>query len=119
MAVTSSFNKRTGTRYAYETTYEWDEAAQRRVQRRKCIGHFDPETGEVVPNGRRGRPRSDDPASAPAPPPAPAGDAGLPGASALASLSERLAALEASCSSMAAEARSINEQVMAMIDGRS
>ena len=119
MAITSSFNKRTGTRYAYETTYEWDEAAQRKVQRRRCVGHFDPETGEVVPNGGRGRPRSGGRAEAAPPPREPGGGPLPPDAAALASLSERLAALEASCSSLAEEAHSMNEQVMAMIDGRS
>lgn len=54
MGITSSYNKRTGIRYAYETTYETDPETGRRVQRRRCVGHFDPETGEVVPNGRRG-----------------------------------------------------------------
>lgn len=59
MAVSYSYNAKTGVRYAYETTYEFDEAKGRKVQRRKCIGHFDEETGEIVPNGRRGRPRAE------------------------------------------------------------
>lgn len=54
MGVTGSYNARTKVRYAYETTYEYDESKGRKVQRRRCVGHFDPETGEVVPNGRRG-----------------------------------------------------------------
>lgn len=114
MTVTGSFNKRTGTRYAYETTYEWDEARQRKVQRRRCIGHFDPETGEVVPNGRRGRPRAADRAAAPASPEPAAAEPG----DALASLAERVSALEAACSSLAEEARKMNEQVAAAIGGR-
>lgn len=56
MSITKSYNRRTKTTYAYETTYEWDPSQQKRVQRKHCIGQFDPETGEIIPNGRRGRP---------------------------------------------------------------
>lgn len=57
MSITRSFNKHTGKYYAYETSYEWDDAKQKKIQRKKCIGQFDPITGEVIPNGRRGRPK--------------------------------------------------------------
>ena len=56
MSITKSYNKYTDTYYAYKTTYEWDEKSQRKVQKKVCIGKYDPETGEVIPNGRRGRP---------------------------------------------------------------
>lgn len=56
MSITKSYNRRTKTTYAYETTYEWDSSQQKRVQRKHCIGQFDPETGEIIPNGKRGRP---------------------------------------------------------------
>lgn len=56
MSITKSYNKYTDTYYAYETTYEWDEKRQKKVQRKRCIGQFDPETGEVIPNGKVGRP---------------------------------------------------------------
>lgn len=56
MAITRSYNRSTNTHYAYETTYEWDESKQRKVQRKRCIGHFDPITGDLVPNGKIGRP---------------------------------------------------------------
>lgn len=56
MSITRSYNKITDTYYAYDTTYEWDERLQKKVQRKKCVGKFDPETGDVIPNGRRGRP---------------------------------------------------------------
>lgn len=59
MSITRSYNKHTGTYYAYETSYVWDETQQKKVQRKQCIGQFDPATGEVIPNGRRGRPRKD------------------------------------------------------------
>ena len=44
------------TYYAYETTYEWSEEKQKKVQRKRCIGQFNPDTGEVIPNGSVGRP---------------------------------------------------------------
>jgi len=56
MSVTKSFNKHLGVYYAYETTYEWDESLHKRVQKKTCIGRFDPQTNAVIPNGRRGRP---------------------------------------------------------------
>ena len=56
MSITKSYNRKTKTTYAYETTYEWDSSQQKRVQRKHCIGQFDPETGEIIPNGKRGRP---------------------------------------------------------------
>ena len=57
MSITRSYNKRTNTTYAYETTYVWSDELQRKVQKKKCIGKFDPQTDEIVPNGRRGRPQ--------------------------------------------------------------
>lgn len=62
MSITRSYNKHTNTYYAYDTTYEWDEQSQRKVQRKKCIGKYDPETGEIIPTGKRGRPLAKQPA---------------------------------------------------------
>ena len=56
MSITKSYNKHTNTYYAYETTYEWSEEKQKKIQRKRCIGQFDPDTGEVIPNGSVGRP---------------------------------------------------------------
>ena len=56
MSITKSYNKQTGIYYAYETTYEWSDEKQKKVQRKRCIGQFDPDTGEVIPNGKVGRP---------------------------------------------------------------
>ena len=42
--------------YAYETSYVWDEKTQKKIQKKQCIGKFDPITNKVVPNGKRGRP---------------------------------------------------------------
>jgi hypothetical protein len=60
MSITRSYNKHTGTYYAYETTYVWDESQQKKVQKKRCIGQYDPETDEIIPNGKRGRPRKED-----------------------------------------------------------
>ena len=56
MSITRSYNKHTNTYYAYDTTYVWDEERQKKVQRRKCIGKYDNNTGELIPTERRGRP---------------------------------------------------------------
>ena len=56
MSITKSYNKHTDTYYAYDTTYVWDEASQKKVQKKVCIGQYDSKTGNVVPNARRGRP---------------------------------------------------------------
>lgn len=59
MSINVSYNKRMGIHYVYEITYEWDEEKQKKVTRKHCIGHLDPVTGEIKPNGRRGRHRFD------------------------------------------------------------
>lgn len=56
MSITKSYNKKTNTYYAYETTYEWSDEKQKKVQRKRCVGKFDPTTGAIVPNGKVGRP---------------------------------------------------------------
>lgn len=56
MSITKSYNKHTNTYYAYDTTYVWDEKLQKKVQKKVCIGKYDPETGAIVPNAKRGRP---------------------------------------------------------------
>lgn len=61
MSITKSYNKHTDTYYAYDTTYVWDETLQKKVQKKVCVGKFDPETGEIIPNARRGRPPKNNP----------------------------------------------------------
>lgn len=55
MSVTKSYNKNNNTYYAYDTRYEWDEVQQKRVQIKRCIGKFDPVTGDIIPTGKRGK----------------------------------------------------------------
>ena len=49
-------NRKSNTIYAYLNESVWDESKGRNVYKRRCIGHVDPETGEIVPN-RGGRTR--------------------------------------------------------------
>lgn len=56
MSITKSYNKHTDTYYAYDTTYIWDDKLQKKVQKKVCIGKYDPETGDIIPNAKRGRP---------------------------------------------------------------
>lgn len=56
MSITKSYNKHTNTYYAYDTSYIWDDKLQKKIQKKTCIGKFDPETGEIIPTARRGRP---------------------------------------------------------------
>ena len=55
MGITRSLNKHNGIYYAYETTYEWSEAKQKKIQKKRCIGQFVPGTNEIIPNGPRGK----------------------------------------------------------------
>lgn len=55
MSVSKAYNHKSGIYYAYETSYEWSDEKQKKIAVRKCIGHFDPVTGDIVPNGKRGR----------------------------------------------------------------
>ena len=43
-------NKKNGTVYAYLNESVWDSEKKKCVCKRKCLGHLDPETGNIVPN---------------------------------------------------------------------
>lgn len=43
-----------GRKYAYENISYWDKTTKKTKHKRKCIGHVDPITGEVVPNRKKG-----------------------------------------------------------------
>ena len=47
-------NKTNGKVYAYLNVSEWDPVAKRCRCKRKCLGHVDPDTGEIVPNRGHG-----------------------------------------------------------------
>ena len=117
MSITRSYNKHTGTYYAYETTYVWDESQQKKVQKKRCIGQYDPETDEIIPNGKRGRPRKEDTLAKPVSASAPAADADPNETllSALAELSERLKNIETEYSVMADELHGLNNEISGLM----
>lgn len=115
MSITKSYNKQTGIYYAYETTYEWSDEKQKKVQHKRCIGQFDPETGEVVPNGKVGRPSMDrqrqkhsKPASQDAASDALASDNNM-----VKALADRLSILEKKASTLSDEIHNVIEELSA------
>ena len=117
MSITRSYNKHTGTYYAYETTYVWDETQQKNVQRKRCIGQFDPETDEIIPNGKRGRPRKKDTPAKPVTASMPTADTDSNESfiTAMTDLSERLKSLETKYSVMADELHGLNNEISGLM----
>jgi len=117
MSITRSYNKHTGTYYAYETTYVWDESQQKKVQKKRCIGQYDPETDEIIPNGKRGRPRKEDASVKIATTPVSATDAdpNVTLISAITELSERLKNIETEYSVMADELHGLNNEISGLM----
>ncbi len=59
MALVKQFDKRVGITYVYESESYYDPEKHQSRSRRKLIGKLDPETGEIIPTGSRGRPSKD------------------------------------------------------------
>lgn len=57
MSIVKSYSKQTNTTYFYEQNYRWNPETKRPEGTRKLIGKLDPETGTMVPTGKRGRPK--------------------------------------------------------------
>lgn len=55
MAIITQYHKDTDTTYVYESVSYWDAEKKQSRSNRRCIGKIDPDTGEVVPTGKRGR----------------------------------------------------------------
>ena len=55
MAIIKEYHKDTDTTYVYESESYWDPELKQARSRRHCIGKIDPETGEMIPTGKRGR----------------------------------------------------------------
>ena len=55
MALIRQYHKDTDTTYVYESISYWDEEKKQSRSKRRVIGKVDPETGEIVPTGKRGR----------------------------------------------------------------
>ncbi len=64
MAIVKQYHKDTDTTYVYESISYWDEEKKQSRSKRRVIGKIDPETGEIVPTGKRGR-KPKDAAAAP------------------------------------------------------
>lgn len=50
-------NKKSGRTYVYNNISYWDKEEKKPKSKRKCIGHVDPDTGEIVPNRKKGEKR--------------------------------------------------------------
>ncbi len=55
VSIVKCTNKKTGITYVYESESYWDKEKKQPRNRRKLVGKIDPETGEVVPTGGRGK----------------------------------------------------------------
>ena len=65
MALIKQYHKDTDTTYVYESISYWDEDKKQSRSKRRVIGKLDPETGEVIPTGKRGRKPKESPNAAP------------------------------------------------------
>ena len=59
MAIVRKTDKRTGTVYVYEAQSTWIPELKQPRSTTRLIGKINPQTGEIVPTGKRGRPRKD------------------------------------------------------------
>lgn len=55
MSIIKQYHKDTNTTYVYESESYWDPELKQARSQRRCIGKIDPETGEMIPTGKRGR----------------------------------------------------------------
>lgn len=59
MGLVKGYNKHSGITYVYEQTSTWNPELGRPDNVRKLVGKIDPVTGEIVPTGKRGRPKKE------------------------------------------------------------
>lgn len=57
MAIIKQLDKRSGITYVYESISYWDKEKKQPRAKRKLIGRFNPETGEIIPTDGRGKRR--------------------------------------------------------------
>jgi len=57
MSIVKGYSKRNNTTYFYEQDMRWNSELGRPEGTRKLIGKLDPETGKMIPTGKRGRPK--------------------------------------------------------------
>ena len=58
-SIVYQIDKKTGAKYAYESTSYWDKEKQQPRSTRKYIGKVDPETGEIIRKKDRKAPSAD------------------------------------------------------------
>lgn len=58
-SIVYQIDKKTGAKYAFESTSYWDKVKQQPRCKRKYLGKVDPETGKIIPS--RGRVSHADP----------------------------------------------------------
>ena len=61
MALIKQYHKDTDTTYVYESESYWDPDKKQSRSRRKVVGKIDPDTGEMIPTGKRGRKKKSSP----------------------------------------------------------
>ena len=57
MAIIKQYNKKIDVTYVYESVSYYDPAKKQSRSHRRLLGKIDPSSGEVVPTGKRGRPK--------------------------------------------------------------
>ena len=55
MALIKQYHEDTKTTYVYSSESYWDPVKKQSRSKRKVVGKIDPDTGEIVPTGKRGR----------------------------------------------------------------
>ena len=104
MAIIKQYYKDTDTTYVYESTSYWDAEKGQSRSKRRVIGKLAPETGEIIPTGKRGRKKKD-------PDQGVRQDQALSALTAqISDLQQRILEKEAVISSQNAEIRSLREQ---------
>lgn len=104
MAIIKQYHKDTDTTYVYESTSYWDAEKGQSRSKRRVIGKLDPETGEIIPTGKRGRKKKDPDQDV-------RQDQALSALTAqISDLQQRILEKEAVISSQNAEIRSLREQ---------
>ena len=58
MAIVKQYHPASNTTYVYESFSFWDPEKKQSRAKRRLIGKLDPDTGEIVPTGKPGRPKN-------------------------------------------------------------
>ncbi len=66
MAIIKQYHRDSDTTYVYDSQSYWDAEKGQSRSKRKLLGKLDPETGEIIPTGQRGRKKKERPEVDPA-----------------------------------------------------